>query len=294
MARLICNRSIILPQMSIGYLDIEEPSILNRTPLHFAAVRGKVECVNILINNQANVNAVDCTKDTPLSLAVRNGYEEIVKILLRNKANPSGYKVNGFIERRSHAKKISIADVLKTEARLMQRAVHGVPLINAVQQGSLKLVNLLLKYGANTAFRLPRGQTILHFACSSGNAEIIKALIDKNAGTNAWDIDGKTPFHCAIISGKIEALKVLKENKANIQSPLKGLSPLHLAIECGQKDAFYWLLPFATSATEENIYKSALEFCYDKLYSLPAKDLYNKDNLADTYKEMIDVLSILT
>jgi ankyrin repeat protein len=53
-----------------------------RTPLFYAAGQGHMESVNILISNDASVDATDCYRWTPLFLAVMNEQEEIVKRLI--------------------------------------------------------------------------------------------------------------------------------------------------------------------------------------------------------------------
>lgn len=57
------------------------------TPLHFAALNGHVNVVELLIRNGADVNAKDDSGLTPLHLASGGGYEEIVKLLSNSRAD---------------------------------------------------------------------------------------------------------------------------------------------------------------------------------------------------------------
>lgn len=52
------------------------------TPLHYAARKGNVIAVQLLIDNQANINAQDGSGNTPLNLAVQNLKPDVVKLLL--------------------------------------------------------------------------------------------------------------------------------------------------------------------------------------------------------------------
>jgi hypothetical protein len=57
------------------------------TPLHWAAEKGKVEVVELLLKHKADTNA-DCGNGlTPLHLAARYGNLEVCRVLLKNGAN---------------------------------------------------------------------------------------------------------------------------------------------------------------------------------------------------------------
>ena len=53
------------------------------TPLHIAARSGHFESVQLLLENGAQINALDYEQNTPLHLAAKLGYHEIVEILLK-------------------------------------------------------------------------------------------------------------------------------------------------------------------------------------------------------------------
>uniref|UniRef100_A0A1X7UEM2 Uncharacterized protein n=1 Tax=Amphimedon queenslandica TaxID=400682 RepID=A0A1X7UEM2_AMPQE len=52
------------------------------TPLHYAARRGSKIIVFILLNNEANVNAIDKWKLTALEIAIKEGHTEVVELLM--------------------------------------------------------------------------------------------------------------------------------------------------------------------------------------------------------------------
>jgi len=59
-----------------------------RTLLHVASATGKLDFVNLLVNDKkANVNIKDKFGRTPIFLAARNGFLDCVKALLQNGAN---------------------------------------------------------------------------------------------------------------------------------------------------------------------------------------------------------------
>lgn len=57
------------------------------TALHYAAVVGNVEVMELLLNNGAKVNALSPNKTTPLMMATRSGRVEIVELLILHGAD---------------------------------------------------------------------------------------------------------------------------------------------------------------------------------------------------------------
>ena len=57
------------------------------TPLHFAASEGHVDVVKVLIQNGADVNAIDERKMTALHYTARYGHVDVAKVLLQNGAD---------------------------------------------------------------------------------------------------------------------------------------------------------------------------------------------------------------
>ncbi len=60
---------------------IDKRDLYEKTPLHLAAEMGHVEIVQCLIENGANVNALDDENLTPLQLAEQHNHEQIVELL---------------------------------------------------------------------------------------------------------------------------------------------------------------------------------------------------------------------
>jgi ankyrin repeat protein len=57
------------------------------TPLHWAARKGNLDVVKLLLENGANPNAVDNSKNTPLHKAAGNGPTEVARLLLDSGAD---------------------------------------------------------------------------------------------------------------------------------------------------------------------------------------------------------------
>ena len=80
------------------------------------------------------------------------------------------------------------------------------PLIEAIENGNLELVRLLVDNGASCAFKCPDAmyldQTPLFWAAQCEHAcaiEMMQLLIDKGASATAVDAEGQTIFHKLLI-----------------------------------------------------------------------------------------------
>jgi ankyrin repeat protein len=62
--------------------ELDIPNIDGQTPLHKAADAGNLDVVDFLIGHHANVNAPTRDNSTPLHKAVRSGHKEVVEYLL--------------------------------------------------------------------------------------------------------------------------------------------------------------------------------------------------------------------
>lgn len=69
---------------------------LDRTPLHIAAASDNVESARLLLDNLANMEAVDRENMTPLNCAAYSGSFRVLQLLLRHNANLESKDVNGW------------------------------------------------------------------------------------------------------------------------------------------------------------------------------------------------------
>ena len=181
------------------------------TPLHTAVVNGHVKLVELLLKNEADVNARrDNDGATPLYAAAERKHVKLVRLLLENGANVDASRTDG-----------------------------NTPLYVAVREGHVEPVELLLKKKANVnASRTDDGATPLHAAAVSGHVDVVKLLLklDNKADINARKSNLYTPLHSAIRhehvddSRAIAIVKLLLESGAdkNAKSHL-GETPLKLA-----------------------------------------------------------------
>jgi ankyrin repeat protein len=89
--------------------------------------------------------------------------------------------------------------------------LNAAPLQSAAAAGQERIVDLLLKHGADPSAREQGGYTPLHAAAQNGDVATIRTLIYGGADLAAKSDDGKTPLDLALEAGHGEAAKLLQE-----------------------------------------------------------------------------------
>lgn len=80
---LLCNAAQYGPVevldylIELGYDDIEEAVSNGRTPLHVAAIAGRLDAVKWLVEKGANINNLDSFGTTPVEMARKNNHQDI-------------------------------------------------------------------------------------------------------------------------------------------------------------------------------------------------------------------------
>jgi len=180
-----------------------------RTPLHWASRGVYPEIMQFLIQNGADVNALDNNMVTPLISIASRGHLEAAKLLLKNGSNV-------------HAE---------------SNEYNRTALFYSVLGGHKEVTELLLKNGAKVDINVGFGRTPLYYAVIKGHAEIAKSLIAGGADKNFMMNDGLSLLHLAVISNDIEIVKTLVSMKCDVNSNQKsGLTPLHLAANYGTSE----------------------------------------------------------
>ncbi|KAI9437175.1 hypothetical protein H4582DRAFT_332520 [Lactarius indigo] len=183
------------------------------TPLHFAAVNGRLEIVRILLGHGVDVSvATTRGNHTPLHEASRRGHVDVVRLLIQHGADAN-------------------TDLQKL-------------FLLASSSGSAETVLFFMKLGGDVHARDRSHKTPLHFASSSwsSNVDVVQTLIDHGADVNAWDRSHQTPLHLALESSsssssslwlawKVGVVLTLIQNGADVNARNQGQStPLHLCL----------------------------------------------------------------
>lgn len=178
----------------------------DRTPLHWAAIRGDASAVENLLLAGANPNFQSRGKDTPLHLAALSQNPRVFELLI--KAGADVRSVSSWGE---------------------------APLNSACNRRDVvACVELLVKNGADVDHRDRRGDTPLSFAATRNNVQIGSFLLKANANIRTASEGGETPPFHAIFGGSYEFLELLLQSGADCTNvTIQGSTILHFTAQHG-------------------------------------------------------------
>ena len=163
------------------------------TPLHLAAITGRVPVCAYLIEKGAEVNALGGNLPaTPLQWASRKGLVEVMDLLIQHGANPRLVDSQDFscIHSVTHSSDYSalLYILCQPDIAVDEKDNMGLtPLHWAAQQGDKLSVEVLLKFGANPSVVDRNGVTALHWAASGGNRNCISQLLEAGVDVRAMN-----------------------------------------------------------------------------------------------------------
>ena len=198
-----------------------DPSIpfgdLQRTPLHIAAHLNHVQCLAILLKNEAEISTQDAKGDTALHLSAWSGHVEALSLLLTHSA----------------------------EVDYLSGRDGYSPLWCAISAQHIDAARLLLKHGARVSLRSASegGLTPLHQAAVTSQSAMCELLLERGAAVSALDDDKNTALHYAAASGSVASVKILLKGGADIEAMNGyGLRAVHWAAHKNHTEVILTLL----------------------------------------------------
>lgn len=170
--------------------DVNAVNKYGWTVLMEGTEKGSFEGVSMLLNHSfdCNINALDRIGSTALFRAVFRGFDNIAILL---------------IEKGCDVDTISFRD-MKT------------PLILACEKNRYEICKALLRSGVNINHKDFQGLSALSIASSYGFTPIVNLLLQYSADPNALDIHNRTPLIDASYNGHFETVVTLLEYKAEV------------------------------------------------------------------------------
>lgn len=185
------------------------------TPLHIAARKNDTDLAKLLLDNKADIDAVNNNNETPLRIAIAGLQENIAILLLDRGAS------------------IAASDQTLSKKRL--------PLIHKATNHMIhcgtaraQMFSTLLEQKADINTRDAFGDTPLHDAACYAvyNTAPLSLLLESKADINTQNNDLETPLHQAAFNKNTYTVIWLINNKAALDMPNKnGSTPLDFAMQ---------------------------------------------------------------
>uniref|UniRef100_A0A8C5HQN6 Serine/threonine-protein phosphatase 6 regulatory ankyrin repeat subunit C-like n=1 Tax=Gouania willdenowi TaxID=441366 RepID=A0A8C5HQN6_GOUWI len=240
-----CLLLLVNMEQSADILDCQDTS--GQTALMLAALGCHTDCVHILLEKGAQVDAADKRGFTALHRAVVLGSEDCVLAVLEHGASALCRDSQGRTPLHLAASR-GHTELLLTLLKAVKKADPLDSLLDysgftpthwAAHHGHDGCLRVLLN---NTFFSNQEGNpfTPLHCALVNGH-DVAAELLVKSVGShtvNCRDAKGRTPLHAAAYSGSAAGLQLVLDQGAEVNAVDNcGCSALMVAARCGQNIA---------------------------------------------------------
>jgi ankyrin repeat protein len=208
---------LMLKLMADPYLAVDG----DRTPLQCAVSTGSKAVVQMLLEGiDIDSSLGSFYVSEGLYTAVENGYEDLVRLFLSKGCDVEVMGSRGSVlnvaVQNGH---IRIAELLITQGvNLENRNLDGLrPVHVAATKGHNVSVQLLLEKGANIGATAKERETALHMAPKGGHDVVASTLLNHGAEIEQMTEYGEPPLHRAAQYGRTTVAQVLLDRKADIE-----------------------------------------------------------------------------
>ena len=216
------------------------------TPLHYAVNRGRLACVQTLLNRGANLEVYDAEGNTPLYLASQRGLLDCMKLLLKAGASPNlphkqsgktplmaavdawhmpcveylmGAGADAALESKSGKKARDYTESYKNKLKLIWLGNFATP-VTAAAASSAEALDKVLKEGAypDNLDCVSDMTPLMKWAASShpDKAEAIRLLLAAGADKDVENQAGKTAADFASDEATLDLLEDEPENPTTV------------------------------------------------------------------------------
>ena len=201
-----------------GGVGAEKRDGLGRTCMHWAALAGSEDTVEVLLRSGLSVLTEDQEGDSALHLVCRSRNLECVKLVAAAAARQCGARLGAWEAGGDHgssgAGRVGGGRMPMDVAGRVSKVSGRTPLHHAAQAGDCEGVELLLESKAPQVSE-KRGLTPLHVAVARRDEQlgIVQTLLahmaDDAAQVNAADEQEMTPLHHAVACGRLATVETL-------------------------------------------------------------------------------------
>lgn len=206
--------------LSLDKVHPEKPGYLDGyTPLYIAAQNGHLLVVIELLKYKVEIDKKAPNGATALYIAAQNGHHKVVECLLDAGANPNIFYTAGYTPLYVAAQKgfYEVVDILLNKQNLAFKVdinfptyKKATPFYVAAQQDHIKVMNCLIKAGANMDSQFEDGSTAMHVSVNENRIRIIEFLLKNGASITIKNNKGQTAFDLAKEKNNARIIKIFE------------------------------------------------------------------------------------
>lgn len=184
--------------------DLNRRDLNGNTPLIWAAAEGRLDLVQVLVDQGADINRANFSGENALYIASSEGHDAIVRLLLEHGANPN-----------------------------CKNLEEATPAHIAAANGHLAVLDVLLKHGGYMNAQDEEGDTPLHWAVREGQKKSVEYLaFHAKVDVEMRNESQETPYQLASVLEETEMVQLLLRLPANQQAAHK---------EAGYAEGSWWV-----------------------------------------------------
>ena len=216
----IPKRSVAMGSASAEYLGGDDTVVdppRHGTPLIHLLARGQTPREALLhwVKQGADIHAVDALGTTPLMLAARRGEIDTVMFLvgrgaLVNSMDKRGYTAFALAACRGHA---HIMAYLKSRGANPNAVA---PVLDAIREGRLQTLTLLVENGCSLDLRDRAGNTPLIVAAAHGHVDMTQYLVARGSDRGTANGRRLTALDCSILGGHFRVAALLERGSHSL------------------------------------------------------------------------------
>ena len=224
------------------------------TALHQCCIDDSEEMMKVLVEFGADVNAADSEQWTPLHAAATCGHLHLVKFLIDNGANLLAVNGDGNMPYDICEDETTLSYI---ENEMAKRGVTQELIDTTRARTETTMLQDLMKLAqvhSDLEYRDHQGATPLHIAAANGYLSVLEFLLDHHCSTEVCDVDLWQPLHAAACWGHLEAVEILSQNGADISAVTRsGETPFDITEDPEIKERLVELAEQRLRATEHRV-----------------------------------------
>lgn len=276
------ERLLVEDNESINELDDN-----GMAPLHYAAARGYIEIVRLLLTqHNLNINVQTSTTNiTALHYAATHGHVEIIKLLLATRNVTADARDQNGETALHYAVCFDHIEAVKLLIGMHNLVNNsGMNVVHcAAEHGSTTTLRYILEHCADIDIDLQdnQGNTAVHSCCrylkKDNFANALQILAEYNANIDLQNFTGETALHILAGNGNVDSIKLLvKQYNANINlRDNNGNTIMHCAAKNGYIDVVRFLLDCNFDINAQNDFEeTSLMVCKNNSLGLKVAELF--------------------